>query len=147
MSSKKAIKQYQRIDTQSAITDASPHQLIAMLINGALGRLAAAKGGIEREDYAEKGTNIGKSVDIINGLQSSLDMEAGGEIAANLYRLYDYMIRRLMEASIHNDASIVDEVSGLLKEIKSGWDNIPAEFHNGTLAPTATQGQATVNAG
>jgi len=138
-----AIKQYRNVNAQSAITDASPHQLIAMLIDGSLARLASAKGGIERNDYAAKGVNIGKAVDIINGLQNSLDMEVGGDIAANLYRLYDYMVRRLMDASIKNDAAIVDEVVSLLKEIKDGWDNIPVEFHHKAHAATPTAQLAT----
>lgn len=138
----KAVKQYQRINTQSAVTDANPHQLIAMLINGALSRLATAKGSIARQDYAEKGANIGKTLDIVNGLQSSLDMEAGGEISSNLYNLYDYMTRRLMEASLHNDAAIIDEVVTLLKEIKTGWDNIPVAFHNKTQTSSAQERSA-----
>lgn len=139
----KAVKQYQRINTQSAVMDADPHQLIAMLINGALSRLATTRGSIARQDHAEKGANIGKALDIINGLQSSLDMEAGGEISSNLYNLYDYMTRRLMEASLHNDAAIIDEVVMLLKEIKTGWDNIPIEFHNKTqISPTKNRSAA-----
>ena len=130
MNSQQAINQYQRVNTQSSIDDASPHQLIAMLINGALSRLSTAKGAIQRQDYAEKGVQLGKSIDIIGGLQSSLDMEAGGDISANLDALYDYMIRRLSEASRNNDMAIVDEVISLLKEIKQGWDGIPQEFHN-----------------
>ncbi|MEZ5525456.1 MAG: flagellar export chaperone FliS [Pseudomonadales bacterium] len=130
MNSQQAIKQYQRVNTQSSIDGASPHQLISMLINGALSRLASAKGCIERRDYAEKGVQLGKSIDIIGGLQSSLDMEAGGDVSANLDALYDYMIRRLSEASRQNDMTIVDEVINLLKDIKQGWDGIPQEFHH-----------------
>ena len=138
----KAVKQYQSINTQSAVMDANPHQLIAMLINGALSRLATARGSIARQDHAEKGVNIGKALDIINGLQSSLDMDAGGEISSNLYNLYDYMTRRLMEASLHSDVAIVDEVVMLLKEIKTGWDNVPVEFHNKTQASSAQERSA-----
>lgn len=130
MNSQQAIKQYQRVNTQSSIDGASPHQLISMLINGALSRLASAKGCIARQDYAEKGVQLGKSIDIIGGLQSSLDMEAGGDVSANLDALYDYMIRRLSEASRQNDMTIVDEVINLLKDIKQGWDGIPQEFHH-----------------
>lgn len=130
MNNRQAINQYQRVNTQSSVHDASPHQLIAMLINGALTRLSTAKGCMERKDFAEKGVQLGKSMDIITGLQSSLDMDAGGDISANLDALYDYMIRKLSEASINNDMAIVDEVIGLLMEIKMGWDGIPEEFHH-----------------
>lgn len=129
MINRRAINQYQRVNTQSNIDDASPHQLIAMLINGALTRLSTAKGCMERKDFAGKGIQLGKSMDIITGLQGSLDLEAGGDISANLDALYDYMIRKLSEASIKNDMAIVDEVISLLMEIKMGWDGIPQEFH------------------
>ena len=130
MNNQRAIRQYQHVNTQSNIDDASPHQLIAMLINGALSRLSTAKGCIERQDFAGKGVQIGKSIDIIGGLQSSLDMDTGGDISANLDALYDYMNRRLSQASLNNDIGIVDEVVSLLREIKGGWDSIPEEFHH-----------------
>lgn len=85
---------------------------------------------MERKDFAGKGLQLGKSIDIIGGLQNSLDMEAGGDISANLDALYDYSIRRLSEAGLNNDVTIVDEVTNLLREIKFGWDNIPQEFHH-----------------
>ena len=97
---------------------------------GALSRLSTAKGCIERQDFAGKGVQIGKSIDIIGGLQSSLDMDTGGDISANLDALYDYMNRRLSQASLNNDIGIVDEVVSLLREIKGGWDSIPEEFHH-----------------
>lgn len=130
MNNRRAINQYQSVNTQSNVHDASPHQLIAMLLNGALTRLSTAKGCMERKDFAEKGVQLGKSMDIITGLQGSLDMDAGGDISANLDALYDYMIRKLSEASIQNDMAIVDEVIGLLMEIKMGWEGIPQEFHS-----------------
>lgn len=138
MNNRRAINQYQSVNTQSSINDASPHQLIAMLINGALSRLSTAKGCMERKDFAEKGLQLGKSIDIIGGLQGSLDMEAGGNISANLDALYDYMIRRLSEASLNNDMAVVDEVISLLKEVKAGWDGIPEEFHNLTKQQQAS---------
>ena len=141
MNNQYAVNQYRHVNTQTNIDDASPHQLIAMLINGALSRLATAKGCIERKDFAGKGLQLGKSIDIIGGLQSSLDMETGGDISANLDALYDYMIRKLSEASLANDMSKVDEVISLLREIKTGWDNIPSEFHHDS-ASTPTKAKA-----
>lgn len=130
MNNRRAINQYQNVNTQSSIHDASPHQLIAMLINGALTRLSTAKGCMERKDFAEKGVQLGKSIDIIDGLQGCLDMDAGGDVSAKLDALYDYMIRRLSEASRSNDMEMVDEVISLLRNIKAGWDGIPDEFHD-----------------
>ncbi len=130
MNDRNAIRQYQNVNTQSGVVDANPHQLIAMLINGALTRLSSAKGCIERKDFAGKGEQLGKGIDIISGLQGCLDMDAGGDISSNLNALYDYMVRRLTEASLNNDMEIVDEVIALLREIKTGWEGIPEEFHN-----------------
>jgi flagellar protein FliS len=86
---------------------------------------------MQRRKIAEKGNFITSACSIVFGLRSSLDLEAGGELAANLDRLYDYMFRRLMDAHIQNDESALDEVVSLLHEIKNGWDAIPQETTGG----------------
>ncbi|MCY1305876.1 Flagellar secretion chaperone FliS [compost metagenome] len=75
---------------------------------------------------AEKGELIGKALGIVSGLREALDMEKGGELAGNLESLYGYITQRLLEANRNNDATILDEVAGLLREVKSGWDQIAA---------------------
>lgn len=119
-----AMKQYQSVNTNAQLVDATPHRLIQMLMEGGLTRLAQAKGAMERNDVALKGTLIGKIIDIVGGLRQGLNLEAGGEVAANLDSLYIYMTTRLVEANRKNDPAILDEVAGLLREIKSGWDGI-----------------------
>ena len=64
---------------------------------------------------------------IVDGMRASLDYQRGGEIAANLGSLYDYIERRLVEAGVSSDTAVLDEVSALLKEVKAGWDSVPAE--------------------
>jgi flagellar secretion chaperone FliS len=123
-----AMKQYKQVRVHSGIMDASPHRLIQMLMEGALERIAQAKGNMLTKDIASKGENIGKAMDIIGGLKSSLNKEAGGQLAENLGNLYDYMVRRLMDANIQNEIKILDEVAGLMTEIKTGWDNMPDSF-------------------
>lgn len=123
-----AMKQYKQVRVHSSIMDASPHRLIQMLMEGALERIAQAKGYMMNKNVPGKGESIGKAIDIINGLQSSLNKEAGGELAENLSNLYAYMVRRLVDANVNNDIAILDEVSSLMAEIKSGWDNIPDSF-------------------
>lgn len=123
-----AMKQYQQVSIQSGIMDASPHRLVQMLMEGFLERIAFAKGNIDRNEIAKKGENISRAITIVNGLQSSLNKEAGGEIAENLNNLYDYMSLRLVLANSNNDISMLDEVSRLMLEIKSGWDNMPEEY-------------------
>jgi flagellar protein FliS len=129
MVNKKAMEGYGRGAIESEVNFASPYRIIQMLMEGALTRLATAKGCIARNEIAEKGQQIAWCIRIIEGLKSSLDTEKGGDIAANLDSLYDYMNRRLLEANMNNDVAILDEVTGLLEEIKAGWDGIPAEYH------------------
>ncbi len=120
----KAMKQYQQVSIEAQISDANPHRLIQLLMQGGLERLAQARGAMEREQIPEKGILIGKAIGIIGGLREALDSERGGELAGNLDRLYEYMIARLVEANTSNDTSLLDEVSALLLEVKSGWDGI-----------------------
>lgn len=135
----KALRQYQDVGAKSAVADASPHRLVQMLMDGALSQIAAASGHISRSETARKGAAIGQAVSIIGGLQGSLDMEKGGDIAANLDRLYDYMTRRLTEANLENDVTKLKEVHGLLAEIKSAWDQLPAKLdETNSVRDTAT---------
>ncbi|MGG2583517.1 flagellar export chaperone FliS [Pseudomonas aeruginosa] len=120
----KAMKQYQQVSIEAQVSDANPHRLIQLLMQGGLERLAQARGAMEREQIPEKGVLIGKAIGIIGGLREALDSERGGELAGNLDRLYEYMIARLVEANTSNDTSLLDEVSALLLEVKSGWDGI-----------------------
>lgn len=124
MNAMAALRQYQSVNTQSAVHDASPHRLIQMLMEGGLSRIAQAKGSMEREEFAQKGMLIGKTVAIIGGLREALNFEVGGDLARNYADLYDYMNRRLSEANRSNDLEILDEVSGLLRTLKEGWDAV-----------------------
>ncbi len=116
---------YAAIHNESIIEDASPHKLIQMLMNGFLMRVNAAKGAIQRQDYQEKSLQISKAIGIVGGLIDGLDLEKGGDIAANLKDLYEYLNIQLFKASADNSIEILDEVAGLMKEIKSAWDAIP----------------------
>lgn len=120
-----ALNTYSQVAVQSNASYASPHRLIQMLLEGALEKIAIAKGHMTRRNVAEKGQHIGWAISIVGGLRASLDMTAGGEIAQNLDALYDYMERRLLHANLENDASALDEVGALLREVKSAWDAIP----------------------
>ena len=124
MNAMAALKQYQAVNTHVQAVDASPHRLIQMLMEGGLTRIAQARGAMERQQTAMKGELIGKAIGIIGGLRAGLNLEAGGEVAANLDRLYEYMVNRLLEANVQNDMAPLDEVAGLLRNVKSGWDVI-----------------------
>ena len=122
-----ALQQYQQVNTQTSIVDADPHRLIQLLLDGALERINMAKNRIEARDYAAKGNLIGKAMDIVSGLRGFLDFEKGGELAANLESLYDYIERGLLQASARNDVEKLDEMAKLLRTIKQGWDGIREE--------------------
>lgn len=120
-------QQYQQIGTYSGAAYADPHRLVQLLMEGALERIVRARGAIERGAVTEKGDLLGKAIAIVDGLAGSLNPTAGGEIAANLAALYDYMQRRLLHANLKNDTAALDEVAGLLRELKQAWDAMPIE--------------------
>lgn len=119
-----AMKQYQTVNVNAQVSEADPHRLIQMLMEGALQRIAQARGALQHGNVPLKGEQIGKALGIVGGLRDSLNVDQGGELAANLDRLYAFMQQRLSEANLKNDAAILDEVSELLREIKAGWDGI-----------------------
>lgn len=114
-------KHYQQMDVETGLSDASPHQLITLLFDGLLSRLAIAKGCMVRGDYETKAHALGAAFSILAGLQDALDKERGGEVAENLDDLYDYMTRRVFAAGLANDPQMIDEVCGLVRTVKSGW--------------------------
>ena len=135
------VAKYGKVAAESEAAYANPHRLVQMLMEGALDKVATAKGCIERNDLVGKSRQITWAMSIINGLRSSLDMEAGGAIAVNLDDLYDYMIRRLIDASTQNDPDILSEVVDLMLEVKGAWDAMPDEIRNsGGPVPAAGKG-------
>lgn len=120
-----AAKAYRQVGVHSGIESASPHQLIQMLFDGLFQSLLAARGAIERGDIEEKGRHISKSVRILQeGLVLGLDLEKGGELAANLKLLYEFAVRQLTMANIRSDAALVEEVIKVLQPVAQGWKEI-----------------------
>jgi len=132
------VSHYNQVDREGGVTDADPHRLVQMLLEGALGKIAVVKGLMLRKNQAKKGEIISQVISIIIGLRCSLNKEAGGEVATNLDNLYDYIERQLLQANMKNDTEILDEVSVLLKEIKSGWDAIPVGVRQASMEKSAT---------
>ena len=103
--SRSAIGAYSKIGVETAVSEASPHQLIVLLFEGAREALILAKAAMESGDIPKKGIAISKAIDIIvNGLRAALNMEEGGDLSQNLSALYDYMSRRLLHANLKNDS-------------------------------------------
>ncbi|MFW6093473.1 MAG: flagellar export chaperone FliS [Pseudomonadota bacterium] len=121
-----------RSEEAQAAAFADSHALVSMLLNGAVERVVQARVAMERDMTARKGERIGKAIAIIDSLRASLDTEQGGDVAANLFSLYAYMLERLLHANLHDDSEALNEVAALLREIRAGWDGIA-----GTTAASA----------
>ena len=118
---------YQSAAAHGGVAASDPHGLIVMLMDGALERIATARGCMQRGETAEKARLLNRTISIVAELHGSLDMTSGGQIAANLGDLYDYMSRRLLTALANNQAELLDEVSGLLNELRGAWVAIPVD--------------------
>lgn len=126
----KFAQQYANNYVETAVVEATPHKLIKLLYEAAIKNLGVAKVFIERKDYAKKAEHINKVISIMHGLKAGLDMEAGGEVAGNLWALYDYMVRRTFQASAKNDVEMINEVVELLKDLDGAWGEMPADYQN-----------------
>lgn len=122
-----ALHQYQAVGAQTSVVDVDRHQLIQLLFDGVLERINTAKARIKANDFEGKNKLINKSIEIIAGLRSFLDMDKGQDLAQNLNDLYIYCERRLLEANLHNDLDALEEVASHLKQIQEGWAGIREE--------------------
>nr|WP_298719773.1 flagellar export chaperone FliS [uncultured Steroidobacter sp.] len=118
---------YQSAAAHGGVAASDPHRLIVMLLDGALERIATARGCMQRNETSEKARLINRAMSIIGELRNSLDLRNGGQIAANLAELYDYMCRRLLLATTENKVEMLDEISTLLHEIRNAWLAIAPE--------------------
>ena len=114
------IKTYQ----ETAVTTQSKGKLIVMLYDGAIKFLKLAIKEIEAKNHEAKGEYISKAIDILFELNAVLDMEAGGEVAMNLRKLYLFMGRHLTEANATQDIGKIEEVIKLLEELNQSWKAI-----------------------
>ncbi|MHB1359570.1 MAG: flagellar export chaperone FliS [Rhodocyclaceae bacterium] len=116
---------YAKIGVETGVTAANPHKLILMLFDGALMSLGTATRAMQQGQIAEKGQAISKAIDIIvNGLKLSLSSNDSSGLSEKLAALYDYMADRLLSANLKNDKKIIEEVSGLLRELRGAWEEI-----------------------
>ena len=122
----KALNAYRNVHVASAVPYADGVQLIQMLFDGLVDALSSAEGEIERKNIQEKFRALNRATSIIYGLQDSLDFKKGSDLARNLSELYEYMIRRVMFANLHNDLNALKEVKGLVNEIRGAWKLLPS---------------------
>lgn len=119
-----AYQSYQTVNLHAQTAQASPVQLVLILMDGLLDELARARAHIEARRYELKAASLERCVSIINGLSSALDLDAGSEVVNNLARLYDYCAERLYRAGVQLDSGVIDEVVRLLSQLKSGWQGV-----------------------
>ncbi|AVK98336.1 flagellar export chaperone FliS [Lysinibacillus sphaericus] len=122
---------------QNSVTTASPGELTLMLYNGCLKFLSKAKLAIQDKNIQDKNTNLIKAQAIISELMATLNMDI--EVSNNMFALYEYMNRRLVEANIQNDVSIIEEVEGFVTEFRDTWKEVirinrQQQFGNGNNA-------------
>jgi flagellar protein FliS len=118
---------YRSTSVHSGVAAADSHRLIVMMMDGALERIATARGLMSHGGGAEKAQLLHRAVAIIDELRNSLNFKAGGELAGNLDSLYEYMCTRIMQANAANKPEWLDEVSRLLGEIRSAWLQLSAQ--------------------
>jgi flagellar protein FliS len=123
---RKALNAYHNVHVASAVPYADGVQLIQMLFDGLIDTLSSAEGEIERKNIQGKCRQLNRATSIIYGLQDSLDFNKGSDLARNLSELYEYMVRRVMFANLHNDISALQEVKGLVNEIRGAWKLLPS---------------------
>ncbi|WPC74850.1 flagellar export chaperone FliS [Vibrio porteresiae] len=125
-----SLQAYKKVSVDSQLSAASPHKVVQMLMAGAIERLIQGKAAMQAGNIPVKGERLGKALDIIISLRGCLSMEDGGDIAKNLDQLYEFMIGQITIANQQNNPQPLDDVIDIVREIKSAWDQIPAEFHN-----------------
>ncbi|ORC46042.1 flagellar export chaperone FliS [Burkholderia sp. A27] len=129
---------YARVGVETGVMGASPHRLIVMLYQGARQAIAQARMHLQQGNVPARGEAVGKAIQIVeSGLQQSLNLEAGGEIAERLDALYSYMTRRLLEANIKQSEAMLVEVDGLLATLEEAWIGIAPEIARMAVQPAA----------
>jgi len=124
-----ALAQYGQIKNDAQTSYASPHQLMLMLFDGAIEAMSMTVGAIQNKNFELRSKQNTRSITIINGMRDCLDMEAGGDLANNLYSLYQYMAQELFKASFKNDADTIQNIQSMLKDIRESWEKIPLNMH------------------
>ena len=139
MRAQRAIQSYGDVKVTTSVATANNVQLIQMLFDGLLESMSAARGHIQHNNIQEKSKAIARASRIVLGLQGALDFEKGGDLANNLNELYSYVTRRLFHVNSQNDLVVLDEIYGLMKEIRDAWEGVPS------LVPSSNRPVGLVN--
>ncbi|XOV88288.1 MAG: flagellar export chaperone FliS [Pseudomonadota bacterium] len=126
----KALKAYQTVGIESGVIGANPHQLVLMLLKGALDRITTARGAMLRGEIARKGEAIGQTLSIVDSLRASVDQEKGGQLAVNLVSLYTFVEDELLAANLASDPDRLQSAGDVLTLIADGWEEIGKGVNN-----------------
>lgn len=126
------VEQYRSVSTVTAVSQASPHQLVLLLLDGALAAVLQARHALTTGDLETKLSTLSKAMRIIDeGLKASVESDSDPSLAENLRALYDHMVSRLFMANLHNSDVPLAEVARLLGDLRSTWAEIaPANPHH-----------------
>lgn len=122
MTSQRGLTTYRQTQVQSR----TPLELVVMLYDGALKFLQQARDGIERRDIAARRDASSRALTIISELQSTLNMEQGGEIAQRLDELYGYVTARILHAAATNTVAPLDDATRVMTTLRDSWVAISA---------------------
>jgi len=121
---------YAKIGVESSVMSANQQQLVTLLFDGAISALVRARLFMQDNNIQGKGNSISKAINIIEGgLKQGLDEQSGDDLTDNLIGLYAYMVRRLVQANLHNDVEALEEVEGLLRNIADAWKEVVQPQH------------------
>lgn len=116
---------YRKVSVETSVDQADPHHLVDMLFDGLLHAIGAARAALQRGDIKAKCQHIVTAVRILEeGLKGGLNLEDGGDLAANLMDLYSYCVLRLTQANARNDDLALEEVVRLISPLAEGWKQI-----------------------
>lgn len=126
--SSRSASAYQRVNVETAVSEATPYQLVKMMLDSLILNIGAARVAMGRGDIVVKCEKITKAVRILDeGLKPALNLAQGGELASNLNNLYAYCLYRLTEANMSNNDAALAEVLGLMEPLADGWSQISGQ--------------------
>ncbi|MEL0640987.1 flagellar export chaperone FliS [Pseudoalteromonas aliena] len=114
------------VDAKAASADI--HKLVLMLFDGFLDELERTAGHINQKRYDKKAESIEKLMRILGGLEASLDLEKGGEVAQNMQKLYEHCGLALLQASLKNDLSFIDSTRVVMTNLQEGWQGLGTQI-------------------
>ena len=109
---------------ETAVTTQTKGRLIVLLYDGAIKFLKTAQQCIDQEDIAGRNRNIRRARDIVFELNSTLDLDRGGQVAGNLRSLYNFIWRYLGDANVKNDAQMLQKMIIMLDDLRQTWQKI-----------------------